>query len=71
MSFSPFEVGDIVSVHFHGSQITLSSNATIIRKPTGIGDFWILKCSKGFIHFVSEDCTVTRDVRAKQAEVSQ
>jgi hypothetical protein len=53
------EPGDIVSVSFHGAQITLCHKAKVISIPRATGDSWIFEQEDGAIHYVSEGCTVT------------
>ena len=57
------EEGDMVSVHFNNSRITLSYEAELIHMPIATGDSWIFKDEKtGFVHYVSEGCTVSKKI---------
>jgi hypothetical protein len=54
------EIGDIVTVNFHGAQITLCHRAEVIYIPCATGDSWIfLDRETGVLHHVSEGCTVS------------
>lgn len=53
--------GDIVSVDFHNSQLTLCCKATVLSMPCATGDSWIFKDEdSGRIYYVSEGCTVSK-----------
>jgi hypothetical protein len=53
------EEGDIVSVNFHGSKMTLTNKAVVNRRPRDTGDSWRFECKEtGSINYVSEGCTV-------------
>jgi len=52
------EKGDIVKVHFHGAQITLTHRATVLNVPCATGDSWIFKSESGQLYYVSEGCTI-------------
>ena len=55
--------GDTVSVHFNNSQVTLSYKAELIHIPIATGDSWIFKDEEtGFVHYVSEGCTVSKQI---------
>ena len=54
------EKGDIVSVNFNNSRVTLSSRAEVLYHPCATGDSWIFKdIESGEIHYVSEGCTIS------------
>ena len=54
------EVGDTVSVNFHGAQMTLCPLAKVLYLPAATGDSWHFRdVSTGEIHAISEGCTVT------------
>lgn len=55
-------VGDIVSVHVHAGQYTISHEAEVLYIPCATGDSWIFKdLYTDDIHYVSEGCTVTKE----------
>lgn len=55
------KVGDIVTVNFNGSQLTLCFEAEVLYVPCASGDSWhFLDKHSGDIHYVSEGCTVTK-----------
>lgn len=55
------EIGDNVSVNFHGSAFTLCCTAKVISIPCATGDSWVFQDNMlGTIHYVSEGCTVTK-----------
>lgn len=56
------KIGDVVSVHFHGAQSTLSHSAEVISTPVDDNDTcWVFEdLDNGKIHHISERCTVTR-----------
>lgn len=55
------ELGDKVSVNFHGAQTTLLHKAEVLHIPQATGDSWIFRgipsCGTD-IHYVSEGCTI-------------
>lgn len=54
-------VGDVVSVHVHGGQYTISHRAKVLRIPCATGDSWVFEDLDTFaIHHVSEGCTVSK-----------
>jgi len=54
------KIGDTVTVSFHTTKYTLSSEAEVLGIPCSTGDSWRFKDIKtGYIHYVSEGCTVT------------
>lgn len=54
------EIGDIVSVNFNNSQLTLCHRAEVKYMPTATGDSWIFyDLDKHLLHYVSEGCTIT------------
>ena len=56
------EKGDIVSVHSHGGQTTISVKAEVLYTPVATGDSWRFKCLlTNTIHYVSEGCTVSKE----------
>ena len=60
---SSIKIGDRVQVDFNGAKITLCRDAEVIRKPVAIGDSWIFRgYDTGFIHYVSEGCTISKKV---------
>ena len=58
------QIGDSVSVNFHGAMTTLCHRAKVISKPSQTGESWIFEdldeLTAGNIHYVSEGCTVTK-----------
>jgi hypothetical protein len=53
-------VGDIVSVNFNSSKVTLCGKAQVQRIPQAVGDSWVFKDSDTEeIYYVSEGCTIT------------
>jgi hypothetical protein len=60
-----FDVGDLVSVHFHGALFTLCRSAKVLYVPTASGDGWRFEdLETGAIHAVSEPCTVSKKADA-------
>lgn len=58
--------GDIVSVHFNNSEVTLSKSAIVQTVPAGTGDSWVfLDNETGYIHYVSEGCTVSKQLNPR------
>ena len=52
---------DIVSVHFHGSKLTLCKNAIVLYVPCATGDSWHLRdLDTNDIHIISEGVTLTK-----------
>lgn len=52
--------GDLVTVNFNNSQVTLCKEAEIIYIPVAPGDSWIFRDrDTGKTHYVSEGCTVS------------
>jgi hypothetical protein len=48
-------------VNFNNAQITLCYEAELISYPRATGDSWIFKDLRtGFLHYVSEGCTVSK-----------
>lgn len=61
------EIGDIVKINFNNSQTTLCSKATVLYKPQATGDSWQFKdCATNEIHYVSEECTITKIKNGKK-----
>ena len=57
--------GDTVSVNFNASQFTLSRSATVLSKQRNVGEPWVFRDDEtGFIHYVSEECTVSKHILA-------
>jgi len=57
------EIGDTVVVCFNGAQITLCYYAIVLSVPLGVGDPWVFQDTQtGFLHYVSEGCTVSKRV---------
>ncbi len=58
------KIGDIVRVDFNGAQTTLCFEAEVVAIPCATGDSWVFEDKRtGFVHYVSEGCTVTnRDI---------
>ena len=55
------KLGDIVAVNFNNAQITLCYEAELISYPCTTGGSWIFKdLHTGFLHYVSEGCTVSK-----------
>jgi len=55
---------DKVSVHFHGAQTTLVHRGVVLYKPCATGDSWIIKnLDTNEIHYISEGCTITKEVK--------
>ena len=53
------EAGDMVNVSFHGSQTTLIGRGTVLALPLGPGGSWIIRDVAGFVHYISEPCTIS------------
>lgn len=63
--------GDIVHVDFNGAQITLCNEAVVRYMPCQTGDSWVFEDTQtGFIHYVSEGCTVSKRIDRPNAELS-
>ena len=57
------KIGDTVVVGFTGAQITLCYEAIVLSVPLGVGDPWVFQDKQtGFLHHVSEGCTVSKRV---------
>ena len=57
------KIGDIVSVNFNNSQVTLCKSATVISKPCQPGDWWIFQDDNtSLLYYVSEGCTVSKHI---------
>ena len=64
------KVGDVVSVNFNGSRMTLTHKAEVFRVPCATGDSWIFRAlSDNSIHYVSEGCTVSLRCQDKKGGV--
>lgn len=61
MGRDKINIGDIVSISFHGSKMTLSPKAKVLYIPCNPGDGWMLEdVESGDIHEISEGCTITK-----------
>lgn len=57
------ELGDVVTVNFHGAGLTLCVNGVVGRKPVATGDSWVIKDLRlGCLHYISEGCTITKSL---------
>ena len=57
------KAGDIVSVHFNNSRITLCENARVDHVPCATGDSWLFTdIDTENEHCVSEGCTITKRI---------
>ena len=67
MSPNHIDIGDIVSLHIHGSQVTICREGEVLHIPQATGDSWIVKdIFNNELHYVSEGCTITRKVGMNQ-----
>jgi hypothetical protein len=63
MSDNSIQVGDKVFVNFHNCEFTLCADGEVVHIPNATGDSWVIKDSKkGFLHYISEGCTITKAV---------
>ena len=57
------KVGDIVSVGFNNSQLTLCRKARVDHVPVATGDSWAFTdLETEDVHYVSEGCTISKEV---------
>ncbi len=53
--------GDLVSVHYHGAQMTLTPKAKVIHMLCNPGDSWVFEdIDTKTVYYVSEGCTITK-----------
>jgi len=55
------KAGDKVTVRFNANQFTLCKG-TVKYVPCSTGDSWIIEADNGKVHYISEGCTITKDI---------
>lgn len=62
--------GDLVAVTFNGAQLTLSVKAVVISCPYSKGDPWVILDERNRVHYISEGCTITKQIATSSASAT-
>jgi hypothetical protein len=60
MEKNRIEVGDLVQVAFHTSQMLFIAKGEVLNIPAATGDSWIIRDLKdNRLHYITEGCTIS------------